>query len=137
MQEMQEMQEMQVLILGSGRAPGGGNGNPLQNSCWENPMNRGAWWATCLVAQPCLTLYDPMDCCPPGSLSMRFSRHGYWSGLPFPSPGDLPNPRIEPWSPALQADSLPTELQGKPSEFTQVACKDKKELTMMNSDLSD
>ena len=38
----------------------------------------------------------------------------FWSGLPFPSPGDLPNPGIEPWSPALQADSLPTELQGKP-----------------------
>ena len=36
------------------------------------------------------------------------------SGLPFPSPGDLPNPGIEPGSPALQADSLPTELQGKP-----------------------
>ena len=45
---------------------------------------------------------------------MRFSRQGYWSGLPFPSPGDLPNPGIEPWPPALRADSLPTELQGKP-----------------------
>ena len=44
---------------------------------------------------------------------MRFSRQGYWSGLPFPSPGDLPNPRIEPRSPALQADSLLTKLQGK------------------------
>ena len=47
-------------------------------------------------------------------LSMGFSRQGYWSGLPFLSPGDLPNPGIEPLSPALQADSLPTELQGKP-----------------------
>ena len=46
-------------------------------------------------------------------LSMRFSRQEYWSGLPFPSPGDLPNPGIEPGSPALQADSLLTELQGK------------------------
>ena len=45
---------------------------------------------------------------------MRFYRQGYWSGLPFPSQGDLPNPGIEPGSPALQADSLPTELQGKP-----------------------
>ena len=42
---------------------------------------------------------------------MRFSRQGYWRGLPFPSPGDLANPGIEPGSPALQADSLPTELQ--------------------------
>ena len=47
-------------------------------------------------------------------LSMGFSRQEYWSGLPFPSPGDLPDPGIEPGSPALQADSLPTELQGKP-----------------------
>ena len=45
---------------------------------------------------------------------MRFSRQGYWSGLPFPSPGNLPDPGIEPGSPVLQADSLPTELQGKP-----------------------
>ena len=42
---------------------------------------------------------------------MGFSRQEYWSGLPFPSPGDLPDPGIEPGSPALQADSLPTELQ--------------------------
>ena len=44
---------------------------------------------------------------------MGFSRKEYWSGLPFPSPGDLPDPGIEPSSPVLQADSLPTELQGK------------------------
>ena len=43
-------------------------------------------------------------------LSMGFSRQEHWSGLPFPSPGDLPNPRIEPRYPALQADSLLTEL---------------------------
>ena len=41
------------------------------------------------------------------SLSMGFSRQEYWSGLPFPFPGDLPNPGIKPGSPALQADSLP------------------------------
>ena len=45
---------------------------------------------------------------------MGFSRQEYWSGLPFPLPGDLPDPGIEPWSPALQADSLPTEPRGKP-----------------------
>ena len=44
---------------------------------------------------------------------MGFSRQEYWSGLPFPSPGDLPNPGIEPGSPALQADSLPSESSGK------------------------
>ena len=45
---------------------------------------------------------------------MEFSRLEYWSGSPFPSPGDLPNPGIKPRSPALQADSLPAEPQGKP-----------------------
>ena len=45
--------------------------------------------------------------------SMGFFRQEYWRGLSFPSPGDLPNPGIEPQSPALQADSLPTELSGK------------------------
>ena len=48
------------------------------------------------------------------ALSMGFSRQEYWSGLSFPSPEDLPNPGIEPGSPALQADSLPFELQGRP-----------------------
>ena len=43
----------------------------------------------------------------------RFSRQECWSGLPFPSPGDLPNPGIEPESPALQADALPSEPPGK------------------------
>ena len=47
--------------------------------------------------------------------SMEFSRPEYWSGNPFPSPGDLPNPGIEPRSPTLQVDSLPAEPQGKPS----------------------
>ena len=46
--------------------------------------------------------------------SMGFSRQEYWSVLPFPSPGDLPNPGIEPGSPALQADALPSEPPGKP-----------------------
>ena len=47
-------------------------------------------------------------------LSMGFSRQEYWTGLPSPSPEDLPDPGIECWSPALQVDSLPTELEGKP-----------------------
>ena len=47
------------------------------------------------------------------SLSMEFSRQEYWSGLPFPSPGDLPDPGIKPGSPALQADALPSEPSGK------------------------
>ena len=67
-----------------------------------------------LLAQLCLTLCDPMDYSPPGSSVHRFSRQEYWSGLPFPSPGDLPDPGIKPESPALQADSLPSEPPGKP-----------------------
>ena len=47
-------------------------------------------------------------------LSIEVSRQEYWSGLPFPSPADLPNPGIQPRSPALQADSLPSEPPGKP-----------------------
>ena len=69
------------------------------------------------VAQSCPTLSDPMDCSPPGSPSMGFSKQEHWSGVPLPSPpspGDLPNPKIEPRSPALQADSLQSELAGKP-----------------------
>ena len=55
-----------------------------------------------------------MDCSPPGSSVLGFSRKEYWSGLPFPSPGDLPEPGIEPGSPALQADSLPLSHQESP-----------------------
>ena len=52
-----------------------------------------------------------------GPLSMGFSRQGYWNGLPFSSPGDLLNPGIESKFPALQADSLPSELQESPNEI--------------------
>ena len=48
---------------------------------------------------------------------MEFSRQEYWSGLPFPSPGDLPEPGIKPRSPALQADPLPSEPPWKPPNF--------------------
>ena len=55
------------------------------------------------------------DSVTPGTIpSMEFSRPEYWSGRPFPSPGDLPNPGAEPRSPTLQADSFPAELPGKP-----------------------
>ena len=55
-----------------------------------------------------------MDCrARQAPLSMEFSRPEYWSGLPFPPPGDLPDPRIEPVSSALQAGSSPTEPPGE------------------------
>ena len=64
------------------------------------------------VSQSCPTLCNPVDGSPPGSWSMGFSRQEYWSGLPFPSTGDLLNPLIEPGSPALQTDTLPSEPLG-------------------------
>ena len=166
------------LIPGLGRSPGGGHGNPLQYSCLENPMDRGAWQATdhevpksqtqltkhttewlstaqeylckghlskfwpwlglpSVLNPPAASQFPPIwpkallfgctpwqgilvPVCVCGShsvlsdsvtpwtvahqapLSMGFSRQEYWSGLPFPSPGDLPYPGIEPSSPALQ-----------------------------------
>ena len=59
--------------------------------------------------QSCPTPCNPMDYSLPDSLSVGFSWHEYWSELPFPSPGDLPDPRIKPGSPELQADSLLSE----------------------------
>ena len=70
-----------------------------------------------VVSQSCPTLCDPMDCSLPGS-----SIHGNFqarvlSGLPFPSPGDLPDSGIEPRSPILQAEALPS----KPPEMSEIA----------------
>ena len=66
------------------------------------------------VTHSCPTLCDPMV------ESMEFSRPEYWSGLPFPSPRDLPNPGIKRRSPALQADSLLSEPPGKSIGITVV-----------------
>ena len=63
-----------------------------------------------VVAKSCPTPATPGTVARQAPLSMGFSRHESWSGLPFPSPEDLPDPGIEPRSPALQADSLLTEL---------------------------
>ena len=65
---------------------------------------------SCSVASNSVT---PWTAACQASLSMQFSRQGYWSGLPFPSPGDLPDPGIKPRSPELQADSLPSEPPGE------------------------
>ena len=133
-------------IPGSGRSPGGRHGNPLQDSCLENPMNKGAWqatvhgitesrrrpqrwaqrrlvWLSCVCPRAfciasCLEVKSlsrvrlfatPWTVACQVPRSMGFSRQGYWSGLPFPSPGDLPDPGIEPTSPVMQADALPSE----------------------------
>ena len=75
-----------------------------------------------LVAKSCPTLATSLTIAFQVSLSMEFSRQEYWSGLPFPSPGDLPSPGIEPGSPTLQADPLLTELhQFSSVQFSSVA----------------
>ena len=63
-----------------------------------------------LVSKSCLTLATPWTAACQAPLSIGFSKQEYWSGLPFPSPQDLPDPGIEPGSPAFQSDSLLTEL---------------------------
>ena len=92
-------------------------------NCWHISECLGALFWTCyyygmpiggLVAKSCPTLASPRTVAHQAPLSMGFSRQEYWSRLAFPSPGDLPNPGLEPGSLALQADSLPTELWGKP-----------------------
>ena len=76
-------------------------------------MNYSADGGGGLIAKSYPTLVIPWTVACQASLSMTFSRQGCWSGLPFPSPDGLPDPGIRPESPALQADSFPTELQGK------------------------
>ena len=86
------------------------------------PCGTATWWRPvsheqgnlCLVAQLCPILWDPMDRSPPCSCPWEFSRPEYWSGLPCPPPGDLPNPGIQHRSPTLQAESLLSEPPGKP-----------------------
>ena len=69
------------------------------------------------VAQSCPTLCTPWTVAHQAPPSIGFSRQGYWSGLPLPSPGDLPDPGIKPRSPTLQADSLPSEPPQKPVSY--------------------
>ena len=67
----------------------------------------------CVYTQSCLTLATPWTVAHQAPLSMGFSRQEYWSGVPFLIPGDLPDPRIIPVSPALKADSLPLSHLGR------------------------
>ena len=82
---------------------------------YEEPFNNSVSPVKCL----------PLTCSVMAPLSIGFSKQEYWSGLPFPSPGDSPNPGIEPRSPALHADSLPSEPSGKPQcNGNQAHCKE-------------
>ena len=80
----------------------------------------------CSVTQSCPALCNPMDCSPPGS-AVEFSMQEYWSGLPCPSPGELPDPGIKPMSPAspaLQVNSLPLNQQGSLKTLLKNVCED-------------
>ena len=71
-----------------------------------------------LVSQPCLTVCNTMDCSLPGSSVYGVLEwQEYWRGLPFPSPGDLPDSGIRPRFPTLQVDALPSEPPGKPKIY--------------------
>ena len=125
-------------IPGLGRFPRERNGHLFQYSCLENPMDRGTWqatfhgvtesdmmewltlshllgwkWSEVKSLSHVRLFVTPWTVAHQASPSMGFSRQEYWSGLPFPSPGDLPHLGIEPRSPALKADALLSEPPGK------------------------
>ena len=95
----------------------------VQSLGWKDPLEKGkathSSILTWIIVYRITYLYSESEshvqlfATPYTIQSMEFSRPEYWSGYPFPSPQDLPSLGIKPKSPALQADSLPTELQGK------------------------
>ena len=108
-------------IPASGRSPGAGDGNPLQYSCLENPMNRGAWEATVHgVAKSWTQLSDftfinsfatPWPIARQAPLSMGVSRQEHWSGWPCPPPQVLPDPGVEPASLILAGRFFTTKCE--------------------------
>ena len=123
----------QQPLLGNSRMPVGGNGDPAQPKANKGRKGLGSKvtslrpqenaFLVALSPPPHITVSSGSRSVVPDSfhpmvlqapLSMGFSRQERWSGLPVPSPGDLPDPGIEPRSPALQGDSLPSEPPGKP-----------------------
>ena len=88
-----------------------------------NPSRKGISYSLCcccLLTKSCLTFATPWTVAHQVLLSIGFSRQEYWSGLPFPTLGDRPNPGMKPVSPTLQAVSLPLSHQGR--SFIQPAC---------------
>ena len=100
------------------------------NSSWETICLHKSWsipvevkWSEVKSLSRVRLFATPWTVAHQAPPSMGFTRQEYWSGLPFPSPGDRPNPGIEPSSPALQADALTSELPGKhlnPDWFWQI-----------------
>ena len=111
---------MQPPLLGCGVAPPGHHPWPRAWGSSSLPHFCAVGCSRHASAHPevkslsCVRLFaTPWTVAHQAPLSMGFSRQEYWSGLPFPSPGDLPNPGIKPRSPALQADALTSEPPGK------------------------
>ena len=116
------------LIPGLERSPGEETGYPLQYFCLENSMGCTVHGAATSWTRPSDFYFHvkvkslspvqlfatPWTVAYQAPLSMGFSRQECWSGLPFPSSRDLPDPGIEPRSPTLHADALPSEPPGKP-----------------------
>ena len=96
--------------------PPGGLPDPgIKTSFLTSPALAGGFFVCVLSHFSCVRLFETLwTIAHQAPLSMGFSRQEYWSGLPRPPPGDLPNPGTEPRSPAMQADSLPSEPPGKP-----------------------
>ena len=95
-----------------------------KSSCSPPPtLHSISPWSNSIFAQSCLTLCNPIDCRLPGSSVHGFSRQEYWSGLPCPPAGDLPNPGMEPRYPESQRDSLLSEQPGKPVSPLHVGLK--------------
>ena len=100
--------QRQLIKHLAGNLPGGPVAKTLHSQCSEPVKLLSRVW---FVTPPWTVVYQA----PP---SIEFSRQEYWSGLPFPSPGDLPDPGIKPRSPTLQADALPSEPPGKPLKYS-------------------
>ena len=93
----------------------------INNKCLESCLDtlyRCEVYTFIKLAKLCLTLVTARTVATQAPLATGHPRQEYWSGLPFPSPGGLPDPEIELWSLALQADSLPTEPPRKPLHNT-------------------
>ena len=102
---------LSTMLLAKERKPS----LPPWDGSWRGDFVNAA--VLCLVAQLYLTLCNSMDYSSPGPSVHGILQQEYWSGLPGSPPGDLPKPGIEPRSPALQADSLPSEPPGKPIQL--------------------
>ena len=90
-----------------GAAAGLGGGNTVHDSFGRDDLKLHTWTPFQVMSLSRVQLFaTPWTVAHQAPLSMEFSRQEYWSGLPFPSPGDLPDPGIEPGSPALQADAF-------------------------------